>query len=143
MTHSSFAPWCSFCVKARAREAPHRRIPETDARAEGRVYFDFCYFQDDPSVDEVGGHKDFPVLVGIDSDSGALFAVQCMTKKASDAYLDRGVRNFLSNLGATRLTIQVDAEQGLHDLIRNGAKNLMCPVTIRRSATRDPQSHGP
>jgi hypothetical protein len=87
------------CQKTKSRENQHRREQNTEAAEHGLVVFDYTFFGDVLSKDDLIVDltlKPHCVLTAYDCDSGALMGVHVRTKGRKDAYVQSSVRNFLS-----------------------------------------------
>ena len=68
LTHTPYRSWCRYCVRGRARNAPHRRSEE-DRNKTPRISMDYFFMS---TVDEAASSN--PLLVVLDESTGEKYA---------------------------------------------------------------------
>ena len=92
ITHIPYKAWCPICVKARGRSDGHGGT-STDTTGIPLVAWDFAFFR------EHRGVASTPVLVGVDKDTGCLFAICLPSKGNLPGWVAVRVCKFLRELG--------------------------------------------
>ena len=81
LSHLPYRSWCPHCVKGRAKEMGHQRLPKTE-RGLAEFHLDYCF-----PGDEMGCK--LCVLVGVERYSGMKMATVVPTKGATGAFAAR------------------------------------------------------
>ena len=82
LSHYPFQPWCRHCVRAKAKNMPHRRLKRHDHNGEGTavVSGDFCFLGDEDDDASV------PCFVVRDHRSRLTFAHALQGKATNEVY---------------------------------------------------------
>ena len=120
LTHLPPAKWCKFCMMGRAQQDPHRSVSWEARSVEfPLVQFDFCYFKSDLSIqDEMAGAW-ATTLVGVDEQTGCLFAVTLDSKLLANEYMHKSAVWWIDEyLRLMRIKLQGDNEPALQAMFR-------------------------
>ena len=141
LTHVPLREWCHYCVVARSRSTPHRRIALQKASAEdpdqGRPKFqaDYMFMR---LVSEV---KTAPCLTLVER-GGCVIAARLQTKSAQDL-MAKGFVVIMEALGFTgSVAIQYDKENSLKDMVRKIAAKRGAGTVLRFAPRASKGSQG-
>jgi len=85
-THNPYRSWCSVCVRAKGKEAPHRRRKKRSKAGLPKWGMDYA------TLGEAEDEKDcVTMLVQKDEVSGALYGDKCTVKGPKDEWMGKRV----------------------------------------------------
>jgi hypothetical protein len=107
-THMPYRADCPVCIGAKRPDKAHRRQePADEAAGLPLVELDFCHLKD------TGDQKPMPVLVAVDTGTGAIYAGCSPSQGRLDTLNIRGICRFLLEVGRTsELRIRTDHGSG-------------------------------
>ncbi len=134
IAHIPFRSWCPHCVRGRGRARPHPAHSPGGERDIPTVATDYCFIG--LGTDD----KECPVMVSVDSATGAVFA-NVVNRKGPDEGAVAPLMSDIEFLGHRRLTFKTDQEPALVAVQREIA--MKHPgITLENSPVGEPQSNG-
>eukprot|EP00971_Amphidinium_carterae_P131715 2609006-Amphidinium_carterae.1 len=114
ITHVPYQPWCSLCVRRRARDDAHRRADVEQVRQKPIpvIQIDYCFLK---SREQEQQHT---VMIGIDSVYAMTFAVSCQQKGSGDSYAMGCLEAYCRMLSFEECYLQCDPEPSMCE-VRN------------------------
>ena len=107
-THVPFRNWCPVCIKAKAKEAPHRRGKSKTKKGLPRFGLDYA------ALGEAQDERDcITVLVQKDETTGSLFADKCSMKGPKDTWMVKRVLKNIESTGRQNIAAVTDGEPAL------------------------------
>ena len=119
LTHTPYAPWCSACIKHRARPDPHRRTGEAHNTPIPVISMDFCVTKKKDGLDPnpEGAQDDALWLVLTDSQTGCLSAIPIQAKNQFN-YMTHEVLSFVQGLGYAEVGFYGDNEPTIRQILK-------------------------
>lgn len=121
LTHTPYAPWCSSCLKHRARPDQHRRTGEAHDTPVPVVSMDFAVTKkkDGLAENQEGGAEDKGALwlVLTDSHTGYLGVIPIQSKGQIN-YMTHEVLSFVQSLGYAEVGFYGDNEPTIRQILR-------------------------
>ncbi len=107
-THNPYRSWCSVCVRAKGKEAPHFRRKKRTKGGLPKWGMDYA------TLGEAEDEKDcITILVQKDEVSGALFGDRCQVKGPKDEWMGRRVLRNIESTGRRDIAVVTDGEPAL------------------------------
>ena len=127
LTHYPFASWCPHCVAGQPGELPHRRLPVSsavkttmDARPVVQIDYWFAASRHAPSAT-------YSILTCVDIASS--YTNSIVIAKGNNLGAVNFLKNFIVNLGYSKVLIQSDAESAAVSLAKTVASQLTSCLT--------------
>ncbi|CAE8619652.1 unnamed protein product [Polarella glacialis] len=131
LVHLPRQPWCRVCIRARAREDPHRALQESQETLEqpSLVQMDYTFIE---AVKLLTAYL-------LDRGYGAATVVQ---SKGPELYAVSWLVNWLDQLGLEDVTLHIDPEAALRAVAERVRALRQKRTLIQETPVRSPQSIG-
>ena len=130
-----FRSWCAACVRARARDDPHK-VRGSEQSTIPVVSLDYCFLNREDEQETA------TVLVMNLRPHGAAGAVQVPNKGASEFAVD-SVLHYLDLWGLTAVVLKTDQENSVLAVVAEVKKRRTQPTSVEMSPKGSHQSNGP
>ena len=148
-THLPHRPWCSVCVKARAREDKHyAEVAREREQGLAKVEMDYAQIEDttaDKDESETSGaamiHKK-RLLIGRDRWTKSVFTFLVKCKGRGDDKIVNKIVRAVDALGYRKLIIKTDGEPALVEVQEAVARARVHETICENPLAYDPQANG-
>eukprot|EP00971_Amphidinium_carterae_P002271 44846-Amphidinium_carterae.3 len=157
LTHVPYQPWCSLCLRTRARDDPHRRgdVEQVKQKPVPVIQIDYCFMNQavPKALKRTKGpilkrflrrrftkrrksreqEENHTVLTGIDSVYAMTCAVPCQQKGSGDSYAVACLEAYCRQLNFEECYLQCDPEPAICEL-----RNKVCTKIPRMRPRETP-----
>ena len=155
LTHLPYQPWCTACLKHRARQGQHRRTGKSHEQGCPTVSFDFCYVKSSGSG-AIGEEAEDGAQAGLEVERGALLLIAVCSQtgyllalpvksKNQMSLITHELLAFTQVLGHEEVQYYSDNEPTLRQILKllvNARSSMGLKTTMRTTKIYDSAGNG-
>ena len=155
LTHLPYQPWCTACLKHRARQDQHRRTGKSHEQGCPTVSFDFCYVKSSGSG-AIGEEAEDGAQAGLEVERGALLLIAVCSQtgyllalpvksKNQMSLITHELLAFTQVLGHEEVQYYSDNEPTLRQILKllaNARSSMGLKTTMRTTKIYDSAGNG-
>ena len=128
-THLPYRSWCPICVRAKAKEDPHRRAVEGLDEKTGYpvISMDYAFLENKVTT-----------LIVKDDATGSVLAYDCLSKGTGDAWVLKQLARDLEDWGRQDIHVKTDGEPAMLAL-----QKALAVVRVHKTLPINPPEYNP